>query len=46
MKTSYKGLIPKIHYVYAGYRGLDKGLAISWLGRMKYIVKPINERRI
>lgn len=37
-------IIPKIFYVYAGYKGFHKGVAFGWLGKMFYIIKPINER--
>ena len=37
-------IIPRVFYIYAGYTGLDNGLAIGWLGRMFIMVIPINER--
>jgi hypothetical protein len=44
MEEFYK--LPRIIYpVIAGYKGLKGGLAIGWLGKFVYILKPINERR-
>lgn len=44
MKPFYK--TPKIIYpVNAGYKGLKGGIAIGWLGKFIYILKPVNERK-
>lgn len=43
-RTTHKGWIPKISWVYNGYRGLDRGLCLLWHGHFFYIIKPINER--
>jgi hypothetical protein len=38
-------LLPKIiNPIYAGYKGLNGGIALTWLGKFVYIIKPINER--
>ena len=37
-------LLPKIKFMYAGYRGLDRGLHINWLNKIFVLVRPINER--
>ena len=43
-KTDYKGKIPKIKYIYAGYKGLKKGVCLLWNERFIPLVLPINER--
>lgn len=43
-KTDYTSKIPKIKYMYAGYKGLDRGVALIWNGRCIPLVLPINER--
>lgn len=30
--------------IYTGYVGLSGGIAVSWLGKFVYIVRPVNER--
>jgi hypothetical protein len=37
--------IPRIIKTGAGYNGKDKGIALSWIGFMGQIRKPINERK-
>jgi len=43
-KTTYKSKIPKIKYMYAGYKGLNRGVELIWNGRLIPLVLPINER--
>ena len=43
-KTSYQKKMPKIQYIYHGYRGLKRGLCLLWNKRMIPLVLPINER--
>ena len=43
-KTSYKSKIPKITYIYRGYKGIKRGVALLWNGKLIPLVRPINER--
>jgi hypothetical protein len=39
-------LFPRFIYpIYAGYSGLNGGIGFVWLGKMIYLIKPINERK-
>ena len=37
-------LLPKIRFMYAGYRGLNRGLEVNWFNKIFVLVRPINER--
>lgn len=37
-RTTYKGKLPMITFMYNGYKGLDRGLCLQWN------IRPINER--
>lgn len=42
-KTHYKSKIPKITYIYRDYKGIKRGVALVWNGKLIPIVLPINE---
>lgn len=42
--ASYNKKLPKISSIYAGYKGLDNGLAILWNRKMIVLIRPVNER--
>lgn len=44
-KSNYKSKIPKLTFMYAGYKGLKRGLILLWNGKLIPLVLPINERR-
>lgn len=43
-KTNYIGIVPKLKFMYTGYRGLNRGLALLWNGKFIPLVLPVNER--
>lgn len=43
-KTTYTSIIPKLKFMYAGYRGLNRGLALLWNGKLIPLIVPVNER--
>ena len=43
-KTSYESKIPKLKFLYSGYKGLDRGVALLWNGKLIPLIRPINER--
>lgn len=44
-KSNYKSKIPKLTFMYAGYKGLKRGLILLWNGKLIPLVLPINEKR-
>lgn len=43
-KARYNKLIPKLTYIYSGYKGLARGIGLLWNNRLIPIILPINER--
>ena len=44
VKNRYVKWYPSFHWMYAGYRGFDRGLYFTWFNKMIVLIRPINER--